>query len=117
MKQVDLEREYYVKYGYYEYAENDTANTEDEGTGHAEAMPLYCYPVYGWDGMKHDPPVADPYVRAFRVEVMKMRDLPVSLLQLVFEDGAFDLLERLSIGEVLAVKNMHCEDDYQEGDG
>lgn len=47
---------------------------------------------------------------------MKMHDLPISLLDQVFERGAFDILERLTIGEVLAVRNMHCSDDFQDGE-
>ena len=45
-----------------------------------------------------------------------MRDLPVQLLDQVFERGAFDILERLSIGQVLVVHNMTCSDDFQEGE-
>ena len=102
MKSVDLDVEYYVEYGAYS---NDS-----------EAKPLRCHPVTRWDGKRYDPPKADKYVRDFRVEIVKMRDLPVSLLDQVFERGAFDLLERLPIGQVLAVRNMHCTDDFQDGE-
>ena len=102
MLQVDPDEAFYVAYGSY----------REDG----EPGPILCRPVYGWDGRKYDPPEADKYVQAFRVEVMKMRDLPVSLLNWIFDRGAFDLLERLSIGEVLAVRNMHCTDDFQDGD-
>lgn len=104
MKRVDLDKEYYVAYGYY-------GNGEDR-----EAMPLRCWQVSGWDGKRNDPPEADNYVHKFRVEAMKLRDLPVSLLSQIFERGAFDILERLPIGQVLALHNMTCEDESQEGD-
>lgn len=48
--------------------------------------------------------------------MVKLRDLPVSLLNQVLERGAFDILERLSIGQVLAVHNMNCTDDFQDGE-
>ncbi len=99
--QIDLDDEYYAAYGSY---------------GDGEVMPLRCRPVYGRDGRKYDPPEPGKYVHGFRVEVVKLRDLPVSLLNRIFERGPFDLLERLSIGEVLAVRNMHCSDGFQEGD-
>lgn len=102
MERVNLDREYYVEYGNYQ---------DDK-----EPVALRCRPVYGWDGRKFDPPKADKYVKGFRVEVVKLRDLPVSLLNQVFERGAFDLLERLPIGQVLAVRNMHCTDEFQEGE-
>ena len=102
LESVDLDREYYVEYG--DYGEN------------GEAMPLRCSPVYGWGGKKFDPPKADTYVHEYRVEVIKARDLPVPLLDQVFERGAFDILERLPIGQVLAVRNMHCSDHFQDGE-
>ncbi len=104
MKRVDLNKEYYVEYGYY-------GNGEDR-----EAMPLRCRPVIGWDGKETNPPEADAYVHEFRVKVMKAHDLPVSLLNQMFERGAFDILERLTIGQVLTVHNMTCEDESQKGD-
>lgn len=102
MEQVDLDHEYYVEYGTY---------LKD-----GEAMPLRCRPVIGWDGKRTETPKANKYVHKFRVEVMKMRELPVKLLNQVFEGNAFDILERLSIGQVLAVRNMHCSDDFQYGE-
>lgn len=107
LEQLDLDSEYYVEYGYYELG------VEQEGK---KAVPLRCQPVYGCDGRKFNPPEADRYVKGFRVEVMKMRDLPVNLLNHLFERSAFDLLERLSIGQVLAVRNMHCTDEFQHGE-
>ena len=102
LERVDMDREFYVEYGYY---------GED-----GDVLPLRCDPVYSWDGKKYDPPKPDKYVKGFRVEVKKFRDLPVSLLNRVFDRGAFDLLERLPIGEVLAVTNMHCGDSFQVGE-
>ena len=102
LEQVDPDQEFYVEYGRY----------EEDG----EALPLRCYPVYGRDEKKNDQPEPDQYVQEYRVEVKKFRDLPVSLLNRMFDRGAFDLLERLTIGEVLAVADMHCRDNCQEGD-
>lgn len=103
LKHIDLDTEYYVEYGYY-------------GDEESDAMPLDCRPVYGWDGRKLDPPKANDYIHKFRVEIVKLRDLPVNLLNYVFERGAFDILERLSIGQVLAVRNMTLTDDFQDGE-
>ncbi len=102
MEQVDLDDEYYVEYG--SFREGD------------EAILLRCHPVNGWNGEKYDPPEADEDVYNFRVEVVKMRDLPVEILDWLFDRSAFDILERLPIGQVLAVRDMHCEDDFQDGD-
>ena len=106
MERVDLEEEYYVVYGSYK-----------EGKA---AEPLGCVPVLGASGRKNRPPTAEgfPYqnVHQFHVQVMKLRDLPVSLIGGLFERDAFDLLERLPIGEVLALHNMSCEDDFREWD-
>ena len=102
LKHVDWDQEFYVEYGTWE--------------GNGEAVPLRCYRVYDRDGRKYAPPEAGEYIKKFSVEVKKLRDLPVNLLNQVFERGTFDLLERLSIGEVLAVRNMHCGDEFQDGD-
>ena len=102
MMWFDPDREYYVEYGCY----------RDDG----EARPLRCRPVFDRNGKKYDSPKADNYIHKFRVEVMKACDIPVPLLNQMFERGAFDILERLTIGEVLALHNMTCEDDFQEGD-
>ena len=126
MERVDLDQEFYVEYGYYEadrrYEPDYEPSEADSETGgeqeHKEekVMPLRCRPVYSWDGNKYDPPEPDEFVKGFRVEVVKLRDLPIDLLSRVFDRGAFDLLERLPIGEVLTVSNMHCKDDYQSGE-
>lgn len=112
MERVDPEEEYYVEYGCY----RRDLSQDSEGTGEKEAVPFRCSPVYDWNGNKYDPPKADDRVRGFRVEVVKLRDLPVPMLNRIFERRAFDLLERLSIGEVLALRNMHCTDDFQTGE-
>ena len=118
MEQVDLDEEYYVEYGYYEadrrYEPDEIDEPDEPEKG--KVRPLRCHPVYGWNGRKFDPPEADEYVKGFRMEVVKMRDLPVNLLDRVFERGAFDILERLPIGEVLTVHNMNCTDDFLEGE-
>jgi hypothetical protein len=101
LKRFDADEEYYVEYG---------------GFGDGEVRPLLCNPVFDAHGNRIPRPKANKYVRNHRVEVVKARDLPVSLLNMVFERGAFDILERLTIGEVLAVRNMHCKDDFQNGD-
>lgn len=44
MKEIDLDREYYVEYG----------NYREDG----DAVPLHCQPVTGWDGRKYDSPKA-----------------------------------------------------------
>ena len=44
----------------------------------------------------------DKHVDKHRVEVMKARDVPVSLLDRMFERSAFDILEWLPIGQLLA---------------
>ena len=103
LKWFDIEKEYYVEYGYY-------------GNKEKEAVPLRCSPVLDWDGKKNDPPEADEYVHKFRVEVTKARDLPMSVLNRIFDRGAFDILERLTVAEVLAARNMHCSDDFQRGE-
>ena len=113
LEQIDLDREYYVEYGHYGFNGDEG---EDGDGDEEEALPLRCSPVYGWDGRKFDPPEKSKYVHKFRVEVMKARDLPISLLDQVFERGAFDILERLPIGQVLAVRNMHCLDDFRDGE-
>ena len=102
MKWFDPDREYYVEYG----------NYRDDG----EARPLRCMPAFDRNGKKYDPPKADKYIHKFRVEVVKACDIPVPLLNRMFERGAFDILERLPIGQVLALHNMYCSDDFQEGD-
>ncbi len=103
LKHINPDEKYYVEYASYM-----------EGM---KAVPLFIRPVYYMDGTKSDPPKEDPDAKEYRVEVKKLRDLPVHLLDRVFDRSAFDLLERLGIGEVLACKNMHCMDDYQEDDG
>ena len=113
MERVDPEEEYYVEYGCYRRC----LSRDPEGTGEKEAVPFRCSPVYDRKGNKYDPPKAEDWVRGFLVEVVKLRDLPVPLLNRVFEGRAFDLLERLSIGQVLAVRNMHLRDDFQTGQG
>ena len=121
MERIDLDREFYVEYGYYKAdrryePDYDGSEEQEPENDERKAMPLRCRPVIGWDGKKLDPPKPNSYVHAFRVEVVKMRDLPVSLLDQLFERGAFDILERLPIGQVLAVRNMHCSDDFQDGE-
>lgn len=103
MKAFDPDEEYYVEYGCF-------------GNGDQEVIPLRCSPMYGWYGEKYDPPKANSYIHKYRVEVTKARDLPLSLLNQLFERNAFDILERLPIGEVLTVRNMHWLDDFQDGD-
>ena len=105
LKRIDLDREYYVEYGVY----------WSDGRYDGEARPMRCKSVYGWDGRKNDPPKADGHVKKFRVETVKMRDLPVILLDRLFERGVFDILERLSIGEVLALRTNRYNDDCQDG--
>lgn len=98
MKGISLDTEFYVEYGNYR-----------EG---CDALPLFCHPVYGRNGKKLDPPKEKSHVYNFRVEIVKLRDLPLNLLNRTFERGVFDILERLTIGQVLVPHNMHCSDDF-----
>lgn len=124
MKRLNPDEEYYVEFGYYRLFAEDAVgehdegrNATEEGRGCGKAVPLRCRPVYDRDGKKTGLPEADRHVQDFRVEVMKLRDLPVRLLDRLFDRGAFDLLERLSIGQVLVPRNMHITDDFLEGYG
>ena len=123
MDHIDLDAEYYVEYGYYKadrrYEPGYEGNGEldpDDAADAGKVRLLRCRPVYNWKGEKNDPPEADEFVHGFRVEVVKMRDLPVEMMNRLFERGAFDILERLSIGEVLAVRNMSLADSFQDGE-
>ena len=104
LKNINLDKEYYVEFGNFE--------NDEEGN----AKPLFCYPVYTWDGKKITPRKSSEHISKFKVEVMKLRDFPLDLLNRTFERSPFDLLERLTIGEVLAVRNMHCTDHFQDGE-
>ncbi|MBR1707608.1 MAG: hypothetical protein IJ719_02115 [Clostridia bacterium] len=103
LEEVDLNEEFYVVFG--------CIRKNDE-----EAMPLMCIPVLNWEGKKNEAPKENPRIPNFRMEVMKLRDLPVELLNHVFDRSPFDILERLPLNQVLAARSMHCKDEFQEWD-
>lgn len=110
MKQVNLNAKYYVEYGVFPDAEDPSGET---------ARPFRCQPVYEWDGRKNrknPPPEPLKHVKNYRVELKSLRELPLSLLNQLFPGSAFNILERLSIGEVLAARNMHLTDAFRHGE-
>ena len=110
MKQVNLNAKYYVEYGVFPDAEDPSGET---------ARPFRCQPVYEWDGRKNrknPPPEPLKHVKNYRVEIKSLRELPLSILNQLFPGSAFNILERLSIGEVLAARNMHLTDAFRHGE-
>ena len=110
MKRVNLNAKYYVEYGVFPDAEDPSGET---------ARPFRCQPVYEWDGRKNrknPPPEPLKHVKNYRVEFKSLRELPLSILNQLFPGSAFNILERLSIGEVLAARNMHLTDAFRHGE-
>ncbi len=110
VKQVNLNAKYYVEYGVFPDAEDPSGET---------ARPFRCQPVYEWDGRKNrknPPPEPLKHVKNYRVEFKNLRELPLSILNQLFPGSAFNILERLSIGEVLAARNMHLTDAFRHGE-
>lgn len=108
MTKLDMNREYYVMYV--------RAFNHETGKYDGEEYAGEVYPVYDYEGKKLREP--KPWYGddvPYRVEVVKLEEVPVEGLRFVFERNPMALLERLPIDSVLSCGKLElpfmCSDE------